>query len=106
MARQSSYLQTYLRGAALHFTNPKAIFVWLSTVTLALPAKAAPGDTLVVIAGCWIIGCAVFGGYAIAFSTSWARAAYRRAGKWLDGGLAFIFGYAGVRMLVSGITRA
>ncbi|MFP5392862.1 MAG: LysE family translocator [Gammaproteobacteria bacterium] len=89
----------FMRGLAMHLTNPKAIFNWLSLVTLALPSGAGRTDALMIVAGCVPIGLAVFCGYALVFSTGPARAAYLRLRRWIDGGLAALFGYAGMRML-------
>jgi threonine efflux protein len=97
----NSTANLYLRGAAIHLTNPKAIFVWLSIVALALPASAHRTDALLIVAGCVPIGIAVFCGYALAFSTAPARQAYMRTRRWFDGTLAVLFGYAGIRMLAS-----
>jgi threonine efflux protein len=91
----------FLRGAAMHLTNPKAIFVWLSIVALALPAQAGWDDAMWVVAGCVPIGLAVFCGYALLFSTAAARRLYARSRRWFDGALALMFGYAGIRMLTS-----
>jgi threonine efflux protein len=91
----------FLRGAAMHLTNPKAIFVWLSIVALALPAGSGRRDALRVVAGCMPIGLSVFCGYALLFSTASARALYVRARRWFDGALTLMFGYAGIRMLIS-----
>lgn len=96
----SSHFRTFLRGATMHLTNPKAIFVWLSIVTLALPPNAKNSDALLVVAGCSVIGAGVFGSYAIAFSAPFARFAYQALRRWLDGALAMAFGYAGIRMLL------
>jgi threonine/homoserine/homoserine lactone efflux protein len=100
-AAPTSYLRTYLRGAGLHLTNPKAIFVWLSIVSLALPAGAQTRDALPVVLGCAVLGLAVFCGYAIAFSTSGARRIYRSLRRWFEGTLAVLFAYAGFRTLAS-----
>jgi threonine/homoserine/homoserine lactone efflux protein len=100
-AVKGSDLSLYLRGAAMHLTNPKAIFTWLSIVTLALPAEVHRGDALLIVAGCALIGLGVFGGYAIVFSTQSARKAYFRMRRCVDGMLAAVFGYAGIRMLAS-----
>lgn len=91
----------FLRGAAMHLTNPKAIFVWLSIVALALPAQAEWDDALWLVAGCVPIGLAVFCGYALLFSTAAARRVYARSRRWFEGTLALMFGYAGMRMLTS-----
>jgi threonine/homoserine/homoserine lactone efflux protein len=85
----------------MHLTNPKAIFVWLSIVALALPASAHRSDALLIVAGCIPIGLAVFCSYALIFSTMPARRAYLRTRRWFDGSLAVLFGYAGIRMLTS-----
>lgn len=53
---------TYRAGLAMHLTNPKAIFVWLSIVALALPPGGERGDALLVVAGCSLMGVAVFTG--------------------------------------------
>lgn len=74
---QTSHLSLYLRGAAMHLTNPKAIFVWLSIVSLALPKAAHTRDAILVVFGCGVIGLFVFCGYAVAFSTSAARRIYQ-----------------------------
>lgn len=95
----------FARGAALHLTNPKAIFVWLSLVSLALPGGATTHAALTMIAACAAIGVAVFGGYALAFSTAAARRAYRAAHRWLNAGLACVFAYAGARLLLSNSSR-
>lgn len=97
----NSTANLYLQGAAMHLTNPKAIFVWLSIVAVALPASARCTDALLVVAGCVPIGIAVFCGYAVIFSTAPARHAYMRIRRWFDGALAALYGYAGVRTLVS-----
>ena len=100
--RQSDSGQNlFLRGAAMHLTNPKAIFVWLSIVALALPASPHRNDALLVVAGCVPIGIAVFCGYAMVFSTVRAKNVYMRTRRYFDGALATVFAYAGIRMLMS-----
>ncbi|CAN7716052.1 LysE family translocator [Paraburkholderia sp. DD10] len=94
----------YLRGLLLHLTNPKAILVWLSIVSLAM----APGDgashvshTAPVVLGCMCIGVSVFSSYAVLFSTASARRVYVAIRRWLDGSLAIMFGIAGIKLLTS-----
>jgi threonine/homoserine/homoserine lactone efflux protein len=102
--RPTSAMRLFSRGAAMHITNPKAIFVWLSIVALALPVNAHHSDALLVVAGCVPIGIAVFCSYAIVFSTAYARSTYVRMRRYFDGALAAVFAYAGVRMLASQAT--
>lgn len=96
-----SGLRLFGRGCAMHLTNPKAIFVWLSIVAMALPPGAQVVDSLRVVAACGCIGIAVFSGYALAFSTATARRIYARLRRYLEAAFALMFGYAGIRMLLS-----
>jgi threonine efflux protein len=96
------YTRTWLRGAAMHLTNPKAVVVWLSVVSLALPAGARQTDALAFVGSCALISATIFVCYALAFSTSGARRGYRVAQRWVNAVLAGVFAYAGVRMLLAG----
>lgn len=98
---ERSAISHYLRGAAMHLTNPKAIFVWLSIVAFALPSSAGRSEAFLIVAGCIPIGVVVFCSYALIFSTASARQAYLRTRRMFDGALAVLFGYAGIRMLLS-----
>jgi threonine efflux protein len=89
----------FLRGLAMHLTNPKAVLSWLATVTVGIPAGASPHLAWVVVGGCMLMGVAIFGGYALAFSTPTARRVYARARRGLEGLLAAVFGMAGLQLL-------
>ncbi len=89
----------FLRGLAMHLTNPKAVLSWLATVTVGTPAGASPHLAWVVVGGCMVMGVAIFGGYALAFSTPAARRVYARARRGLEGLLAAVFGMAGLQLL-------
>lgn len=91
----------YLRGLAMHLTNPKAVLSWLATVTVGIPAGASPHLVWVVVGGCMLMGVGIFGGYALAFSTPAARLVYARARRRLEGLLAAVFGMAGLQLLSS-----
>jgi threonine efflux protein len=95
------YGTIYLRGLAMHLTNPKSIFVWLSVASLALPAGAGDGRALAFVATCVPISATVFAGYALAFSTNAARRAYRAGERGIHAVLAGVFAYAGVRLLIA-----
>jgi threonine efflux protein len=95
-----SDLQIYLRGAAMHVTNPKAIFVWLSIVSLAVPPGAHAGDALWVVLGCVPLGLGIFCGYACLFSVPTVRRGYLKIRRGFEAGLAAVFGYAGLSLLV------
>lgn len=85
----------------MYLTNPKAIFVWLSIVALALPSGSCQGHAFAVVASCAALGACVFFGYAIAFSTTVARSVYLATQRWFNATLSVVFAYAGVRLLMS-----
>ncbi|MBN3764968.1 LysE family translocator [Burkholderia sp. Ac-20365] len=91
----------YTRGLLMHLTNPKAILVWISVVALASPANGGAPHMLTTVAGCLAIGMLVFSTYAALFSTPLARRVYLSIRRWLDGGLAIVFGLAGLKLLTS-----
>lgn len=91
----------FLRGAAMHLTNPKALLVWLSIVALALPQDTRRETAWLIVVGSVPIGLIVFCGYALLFSTEGARSTYMRVRRGFDGALTAVFGYAGLHMLFS-----
>lgn len=93
--------RAWLRGLALHLTNPKAIFVWLSIVALALGPAASEAAPFRVVGTCLVIGIGIFFGYALAFSTPLARRAYARVHRAFNAALCLVFGYAGLRLLLA-----
>ncbi|HKR43504.1 MAG TPA: LysE family translocator [Paraburkholderia sp.] len=99
--RAPTLTSVYLRGVTLHLTNPKAILVWVSIV--ALSSNGTGSAHSAVIAGCAAIGCLVFGGYAVLFSTDSARRLYVRTRRALEGCLAVVFGIAGIKLLATRI---
>lgn len=97
----SSKWHAFTSGLSMHITNPKAIFVWLSIVALALPSGASTDHAFGVVASCAVIGAAVFFGYAVAFSTAVARTVYSKTHRWFNATLSAVFAIAGVRLLLS-----
>jgi len=100
-APEQKLSRLYVRGAMLHLTNPKAILVWVSIV--ALSSNGAGASHGAVVPGCIAIGCVVFGGYALVFSTDSARRLYVRGRRAMEACLAVVFGVAGVRLLASNV---
>jgi len=93
--------QLFLRGYAIHVTNPKAIFAWLAIISLGLP-PGAPGTAIaVIIGGCLASGLLIFTGYAILFSTSQALRVYRAARRWIEGAMSAVYCFAGLKLLTS-----
>jgi threonine/homoserine/homoserine lactone efflux protein len=91
----------YRRGFLMHITNPKAIMSWLAVMSLGLQPDS-PGFILpAILIGCASLGTLIFGGYAVLFSTAPMVRAYARARRWIEGSLACLFSYAGLRLLLS-----
>lgn len=91
--------QIFLRGYAIHLTNPKAIFAWVAIISVGLPANASADAVAIVVSGCLLTGMIVFSSYALLFSTSRALAAYTAARRWIDGAMAALFCAAGMKLL-------
>lgn len=101
LIKAASNARAFINGLGMHITNPKAIFVWLSIVALALPPGSRQGHAFAVVASCAALGACVFFGYAIAFSTTVARSVYLATQRWFNATLSVVFAYAGVRLLMS-----
>ncbi|WP_199154136.1 LysE family translocator [Chromobacterium sp. ASV23] len=90
-----------LKGAAMHMTNPKAILVWMSIVTLALPREGGGEQAFHAVWVCGGIAVLVFFVYALLFSTAAAREGYLKVRRCFQAILAAAFGWAGVKMLLA-----
>lgn len=97
----ASRLASYRRGVLLHLTNPKAILGWGAIMTLGLKPDAPAYTLPAIIGGCAVLGFIVFIGYALLFSTAAMANGYRKARRVIEGTLAAVFGYAGLRLLLS-----
>lgn len=91
----------YRQGVLIHLTNPKAVLGWIAMMSLGIE-PGAPAYTLpAIVIGCVCLGLIVNVGYAFVFSTAAMGRAYRAARRWIEGTLAAVFGYAGLRLLLS-----
>ncbi|KQQ70475.1 amino acid transporter [Rhizobium sp. Leaf321] len=95
--------QLWLRGYAIHVTNPKAIFGWLAIISLGLPADAPPSAILLIVGICSSSSLVIFTGYAVLFSTRHALRGYKAARRWIEGTMAVFYSIAGVKLLTSRI---
>ncbi len=103
---ESSSLKIFCSGAAIHLTNPKAVFVWMSIVSFAMPVNAPVSAVLMVVLGCCMIGIVVFCSYALLFSTLLARQVYMKLRRYFESCLALFFGFASYKMLTSKIVES
>lgn len=95
-----SLLIFYRRGLLLHLTNPKAIFVWLSTIAIAIPHGAPALQAFIVVALLEMVAITIFTSYGFLFATVPARNAYRRIKRWVDGVSAAVFGAFGFGLII------
>jgi threonine efflux protein len=100
MAEQT-WRQLWLRGYAIHVTNPKAIFGWLSIISLGLPANPPPSAIGLIVGLCSSTSLLVFTSYAVLFSTRHALRIYRAARRWIEGTMAVFYSLAGFKLLTS-----
>jgi len=101
--RAESLRRLYLKGLALHLTNPKAVFIWISLVSLGLPAGAPSSIMAVYVAGCLTIGLLSLNAMAVMFSASPVVRGYRKARRYIEACMGAFFAFAGVKMLTAGV---
>ncbi|MEQ8287545.1 LysE family transporter [Thalassospira sp.] len=91
----------YLRGLALHLTNPKAILTWIAIISIGFSDGAPLWVGAAIVIGCGMISTSIHLLYATAFSTAPAISIYRRAASWINGLLGVFFAVVGIRLLFS-----
>lgn len=91
----------YVRGVGIHLTNPKVILFFGSLFSLGVPPDAPPTVLLIVVGAAGIQSAAIFGVYAVLFSSRPAAAAYARLGRWFDGAVAMLFCGAAVKLVLT-----
>jgi threonine/homoserine/homoserine lactone efflux protein len=89
----------YLRGLALHLTNPKAILTWIAIISIGFQDGAPMWVGAAIVVGCGLLSTSVHLVYATAFSTAPAISIYRRAAGWINGLLGVFFATVGLRLL-------
>lgn len=97
----SSLMKTYLRGVAIHLTNPKAILFYGSLYAIGIPANTAPEDLFKVIGVVGLESLIIFQCYAYVFSISKVRRVYLKLRRWFEVFFAIIFGVAGFKILTT-----
>lgn len=91
----------YSRGLALHLTNPKAILSWAAVITLSQSESGSTSVLIFALLGCLAITFLIHFAYAAIFASRTAMVAYAKARRWIEGVLAAVFGYAGLRLLTN-----
>lgn len=91
----------YARGLALHLMNPKAILSWAAVITLSQSGAGSNSVLIFTLLGCLVITFLIHYIYAAIFASKVAMKSYVKAHRWIEGVLAMVFGYAGLRLLTS-----
>jgi threonine/homoserine/homoserine lactone efflux protein len=95
----TSLRRAYLRGLALHLTNPKAILFFGSLYSFGVPPDAGFGDLALIVVCVGVQSMVVMFGYAVLFSNPVVARGYLKLRRWFEGAFALAFGYAGIRIL-------
>ena len=91
----------FLKGLALHLTNPKAILSWGAIYAIALPQDAGALAVWSLFGALVVTSMTVFWGYALLFSLPKTAEAYKRAGRFFDAAFGILFGAASLRILTA-----
>ena len=101
---EPSSVRTYVKGLALHLTNPKPILFFGSLYTLGVsPSTSLPELALVILA----VGAQstmIFTSYAWLFSIARVAQGYLRLRRWFEAAFAMIFAAASLKVLTSRLT--
>lgn len=91
----------YVKGLALHLTNPKAILFFGSLFSLGIPPGTGFQDLALVIAAVAAQSFIVFHGYALLFSSHAMTQIYLRLRRGFEGAFAIGFGFASFKILTA-----
>lgn len=91
----------FLRGLALHLTNPKAIFSWGAVYAIALPAEAPFAQIWGLFGFLITTSMMVFFGYAVLFSQPRIARGYIRAKRGFELTFGLLFGVAAAKIFTT-----
>lgn len=95
----------FMRGLILNLSNPKAVLAWMATLALGLGSGGGVWQVVVATSLCIALGSAIYAGYALVFSTPGAMGVYGKVRRWIDGGVAGLFAFAGLGLIRSAFAR-
>ncbi|MBD5769592.1 LysE family translocator [Marinomonas colpomeniae] len=99
-----SIRSAYLRGLAIHLTNPKVILFFGALYSMGVPSTVGIDGLLSIIFLVGIQSACLFIGYALLFSYAPVRHFYFKMSRVFDTAFAFFFGVAGIKILLSKLT--
>jgi threonine/homoserine/homoserine lactone efflux protein len=95
----SSPWRAYVKGLAIHLTNPKAILFFGSIYSLGVPPTATFGEIATVVVVVGLQSALFFHGYAILFSSAPIARGYVKARRWFEAVFAAAFILLGLKIL-------
>ncbi|MHA7774761.1 LysE family translocator [Roseibium sp. M-1] len=98
---QGSYRTLYLKGLALHLTNPKAILFFGSLYSIGVPASASPLQLALVVAVVGVQSFVLFHAYALLFSVPVFNRGYLKLRRWFEAAFSIGFGLAGLKVMTA-----
>ena len=100
-ARSGSLRAAYLKGLAIHLTNPKPILFFGALFGLGVPAHASAQTLVVLVLALGLQSALIFHIYAIAFSVPWVAKRYLRLRRGFEVAFALAFGAAAWKILTT-----
>jgi amino acid exporter len=91
----------FLRGLAVHMTNPKAVLAWIAIISLGLRQDSPIWVAVAIIAGTSAFATLFYCLCAVAFSSAALVHAYGKARRWIEGLLGAFFAFAGFKLLIA-----
>jgi threonine/homoserine/homoserine lactone efflux protein len=96
---QTSAQQGFRMGIIVNLSNPKVITFFLSLYAITMPAEAPLWTKLAVLLGGFILEIVWYGLVILLFSTAPARAAYDRAGHWIERAIGSALTVFGLKLI-------
>lgn len=93
----------WLRGLLVVLTNPKAALMWVAVAMYLASHGLSPLEFLLVGAGASASAMAIYGGYALLFSTGVAVRVYQRFFRLIEAAFGAVFGALGAKLIADGI---
>lgn len=93
-------------GLLVVLTNPKAALMWVAVAAYLFGAGLSPLEVLAFGPVGALSAVAVYGAYALLFSTGLATRAYARAARGIEAAVGAVFGAMGAALLADGLRSA
>lgn len=95
--------EAWRRGLLVLLTNPKAALMWAAVASFLFGQGLNAWHVLAFGPLGAISGLAIYGTYALLFSTGMAMRGYQRFSRWFEGVFAAAFGAMGASLVLSGL---